>query len=112
VRRPVIRLENIYGESWSPRGIIRDMENLRTWTQQVGLEEDVFPSNPPSRAGSEALDTPRTSRPLTPRNDVGPSSSDIGVNSDSDDEPNYMFNTAPSDDDMALLCHEGGVKFL
>jgi hypothetical protein len=23
-----------------------------------------------------------------------------------------MFNTAPSDDDMALLCCEGGVKFL
>jgi hypothetical protein len=43
---------------------------------------------------------------------VGPSSSGIGVNSDSDNEPNHTFNTAPSDDDMALLCCEGGVKFL
>jgi hypothetical protein len=88
------------------------MENLRTWTQQVGLEEDVFPSNPLFRAGSVAPDTPRTSRPLTPRDDAGPSSSGIRANSDSDDEPNRTFNTAPSDDDMALLCREEGVKFL
>jgi hypothetical protein len=87
------------------------MENLRTWTRQVGLKEDVFPSNPPSRAGSAAPDTPRTSRPLTPRDDAGPSSSDIRADSDSDDEPDRTFNTTPSDDDMALLCREGGVKF-
>jgi hypothetical protein len=112
MRRPVIRPENIYGESRSPREIIRDMENLRTWMQQVDLEEDVFPSNSPSRAGSVAPDTPRTSRPLTSRDDADPSSSGLRANSDSDDEPNRTFNTAPSDDDMALLCREGGVKFL
>jgi hypothetical protein len=112
VRRPVIWPGNVYGESRSPHEIIRDMENLRTWTQQVGLKEDVFPSNPPSRAGSAAPDTPRTSCPLTPRNDAGPSSSGIRVNSDSDNEHDRTFNTAPSDDDMALLCREGGVKFL
>jgi hypothetical protein len=33
VQRPIIRLENVYGESWSPRKIIRDMENLHTWMQ-------------------------------------------------------------------------------
>jgi hypothetical protein len=33
VRRPVIRPGNVYGESQSPRKIIRDMENLRTWTR-------------------------------------------------------------------------------
>jgi hypothetical protein len=112
VRRPVIRPGNVYGESRSPCKIIRDMENLRTWTRQVGLEEDVFPSNPPSRVGSAAPDTPRTSRPLTPRDDAGPSSSGIRVDSDLDDEPDRTFNTAPSDNDMALLCREGGVKFL
>jgi hypothetical protein len=112
VRRPVIRPGNVYGESRSPRKIIRDMENLRTWTQQVGLEEDVFPLNPPSRAGSVAPDTPRTSHPLTPRDDAGPSSFGIRADSDSDDEPDRTFNTTPSDDNMALLCREGGVKFL
>jgi hypothetical protein len=80
--------------------------------RQVGLEEDVFPSNPLSRAGSEASDTLRTSRPLTPHDDAGPSSSGIRVDSDLDDKPDCTFNTAPSDDDMALLCREGGVKFL
>jgi hypothetical protein len=88
------------------------MENLRTWTQQVGLEEDIFPSNPPSHAGSEAPDMLRTSHPLTLRNDASPSSSDIRVDSDSNDKPNHTFNTAPSDDNMALLCREGGVRFL
>jgi hypothetical protein len=88
------------------------MENLRTWMQQVGLEEDVSPSNPPSCAGSAASDTPRTSYLLTPHNDAGPNSSGIRVDSDSDNEPNRTFNTAPSDDDIALLCCEGGVKFL
>jgi hypothetical protein len=29
-----------------------------------------------------------------------------------DNKPNHMFNTAPSDDNMALLCREEGVKFL
>jgi hypothetical protein len=102
----------MYGESRSPRKIIRDMENLRTWTQQVGLEENVFPLNPPSHAGSAAPDTPRTSHPLTPHDDVGPSSFGIRADSDSDDKLDCMFNTMPGDDDMALLCHEGGVKFL
>jgi hypothetical protein len=69
-------------------------------------------SNPPSCAGSAAPDTPRTSRPLTPRDDAGPSSSGIRADSDSDDEHNHTFNTAPSDDDIALLCREEGVKFL
>jgi hypothetical protein len=32
MRRPVIRPGNVYGESRSPHKIIRDMENLRTWT--------------------------------------------------------------------------------
>jgi hypothetical protein len=112
VQRLIIRPGNVYGESQSPRKIIRDMKNLRTWTQQVSLEEDIFPLNPPSRAGSAAPDTPRTSCPLTPRDDAGPSSSGIRVDSDSDNKPDCTFNTAPSDDNMALLCREEGVKFL
>jgi hypothetical protein len=55
---------------------------------------------------------PRSSRPLTPRDDTGPSSSGIRVDSDSDNESNHTFNTAPSDDDMGLLCREEGVRFL
>jgi hypothetical protein len=112
MQRPVIRPGNIYSESQSPNEIIRDMENLCTWTQQVGLEEDVFFSNPPSRIGSVAPDTPRSSHPLTPRNDAGPSLSGIRADSDSDNNFDCTFNTAPSDDDMALLCCEEGVKFL
>jgi hypothetical protein len=80
--------------------------------QQVGLEEDVFPSNPPSRAGSAAPDTPRTSHPLTLYDDADSSSSGLRADSDLDNEPDHTFNTVPSDDDMALLCCEGGVKFL
>jgi hypothetical protein len=49
---------------------------------------------------------------LTPRDDAGPSSSGIRVNSDSDDKPDRTFNTAPNDNNMALLCCEEGVKFL
>jgi hypothetical protein len=79
--------------------------------QKVGLEEDVFPLNPPSCAGSAAPDTPRTSYLLTPCNDASSSSSGIKVDSDSDNEPDCTFNTVPSDDDMALLCREEGVKF-
>jgi hypothetical protein len=112
VRRLVIWPVNVYGESRSPREIIRDIENLRTWTQQVGLEEDVFPSNPLSCADSVAPNTPRTSCSLTPHNDAGPTSSGIRASSDSNDEPDHTFNTAPSDDNMALLCREEGVKFL
>jgi hypothetical protein len=59
-----------------------------------------------------APDTPRTSRLLTLHDDVGPSSSGIRVDSDSDNKPDCTFNTAPSDDNMALLCYEGEVKFL
>jgi hypothetical protein len=32
MQRPVIRPGNVYGETRLPRKIIRDMENLRTWT--------------------------------------------------------------------------------
>jgi hypothetical protein len=55
---------------------------------------------------------PRSSRPLTPRNNTSPSSSGIRANSDSDNKINYTFNTAPSDDDLTLLYHEEEVKFL
>jgi hypothetical protein len=33
LRRSVIRPDNVYGESRSPHKIIRDMENLHTWTR-------------------------------------------------------------------------------
>jgi hypothetical protein len=112
VQRLVIRPGNVYGETQSPSKIIRDMENLRIWMRQIGLKKDVLPSNPPFHAGSAAPNTLRTSRPLTLRDDAGPSLSGIRINSGLDNEHDHMFNTAPSNDDMALLCCEGGVKFL
>jgi hypothetical protein len=112
VQKLVIWPGNVYNKSRSPSKIIRDMENLHTWMRQVGLKEDVFSSNSLFYAESAAPDTPRSSHPLTPHNDARPSSSGIRADSDLGNKFDCTFNTVPSDNNMALLCHEGGVKFL
>jgi hypothetical protein len=68
--------------------------------------------NPLSYTGSVAPDMSRSSRPLILHNDADSSSSGIRADSDSNNEIDQTFNTAPSDDDLTLLCCEEGVKFL